>query len=450
MIHKLPSKSTIRSWLASPQAPLVTLCLLAIVGGVWIRSQALDYPGFMQLDEHHFVEAARAMLAGHPDPNDHPPLGKLLIAAVLSVSKDGPIAWRTSSLWFGFGSILLARTFAKRLFRDPRAGWLAGVFVAIDGFFIAYSRLALIDGVLVAMMLGAATLSLSDRRWSWITSGVVIGLAASVKFTGIVMLVPVALAIALRAGTFRRFATTMLAMCLAVVGAYWIVGTVAGTLGQVDQPWLYAWNDTRADVLNHLGTIGRAHPMTSRWYTWFLPETLVNFSFVLTRDGSIRMLSMLGNVLLWWSSPLCVGAGLVIGVRSAVRIARGKADDETSVRRPRRMAALYRLAVRVGRSMDALRSEPMRTWGLLFVFWITPLVPWMISDRDSYVYHYMPTYAFGLVAVAGWLSKAVARAPTWAIAVLGVIVAVSAFYAPLWGQLPVGYGGLDARLFLWR
>lgn len=375
------------------------------------------------------------MLEGHPDPNDHPPLGKLLIAAVLSVSKDGPLAWRTSSLWFGFGSILLARTFAKRLFGDPRAGWLAGVFVAIDGFFIAYSRLALIDGVLVAMMLGAATLSLSDRRWSWITSGVVIGLAASVKFTGIVMLLPVALAIALRAGTFRRFATTMLAIGFAVVAAYWIVGTVAGTLGHVEQPWLYAWTDTRADLLNHLGAIGRAHPMASRWYTWFLPETLVNFSFVLTRDGSVRMLSMLGNVLLWWSSPLCVGAGLAIGVRSAARIALGKADDEVSVRR---------------RIVDGLRSEPMRTWGLLFVFWIAPLVPWMISDRDSYAYHYMPTYAFGLVAVAGWLSKAVARKPTWAIAVLGVIVAVSAFYAPLWEQLPVGYGGLDARLFLWR
>lgn len=435
MIHKLPPKSTIRSWLVSPQAPLIVLCLLAVAGGIWIRSQALDYPRFMHLDEHHFVEAARALLEGRPDPNDHPPLGKLLIAAVLSVSKDGPIAWRTSSLVFGFGSILLARTFAKRLFDDPRAGWFAAVFVAIDGFFIAYSRVALIDGVLVAMMLGAATLALSDRRWSWITSGVVIGLAVSVKFTGIVMLVPVTLAIALRAGTSRRFATTMLAICGALVAAYWTVGTIAGTMGHVDQPWLYAWNDTRTDALNHLGTIGRAHPMTSRWYTWFLPETLVNFSFVLARDGSIRMLSMLGNVLLWWSAPLCVVAGVVAGVRSVVKRAMG--TDDAPSGRGRRLA-------------EALRSGPMRSWGLLFVFWITPLVPWMISDRDSYAYHYMPTYAFGLVAVAGWLSKAYARAPIWTIAALGLIVAVSAFYAPLCGQLPMGYGGLDARLFLWR
>src|SRR3954447_12118872 len=60
---------------AEPLLP--ALCLALVVAGPGLRCQHLMFPARLTFDEHHFVENARNSLAGRPDWNDHPPLGKL-------------------------------------------------------------------------------------------------------------------------------------------------------------------------------------------------------------------------------------------------------------------------------------------------------------------------------------------------------------------------------------
>ncbi|MFW5740510.1 MAG: phospholipid carrier-dependent glycosyltransferase, partial [Myxococcota bacterium] len=113
-------------------------------------------PAHLTFDEHHFVPNAQNYLAGKADTNDHPPLGKLLIASAIALFGDTAAIWRLPALLAGLLSIFLAYRLAARLFRDERAGWFAAVFVAVDGFFISYARTALLDGVLAMFMLASA------------------------------------------------------------------------------------------------------------------------------------------------------------------------------------------------------------------------------------------------------------------------------------------------------
>ena len=419
--------STARRRLSHPDLPLFTLVAVAVGAGAWLRIQHFDFPGG-GLDEGLFIGPAEQLAHGHPDTNDHPPLGKLLMAIPIALLGGGPASSRLAQLVIGLMTVPLAFFLGKKIFSDARAGCLAALFVAIDGPFIAYSRAALLDGMLVAAMMLALFCALSARPAGWLLAGLGAGMAASIKLSAAPLTVPIALAIAQRTGSLRRTALWVGLAALGCVVAYYCVGLIAGLAGHVPEPWLLAWTDTRSDVLRHVGMTGRHHPMNSRWYTWFVPKTVVTFSLVADRSGTARMMTMAGNPLLWWTVPLAVLAAALLALRGFFRaLAQGRS-----------------------RLLDGLRAPEMQSYGVLLFAWVAPLVPWMITDRDSYLYHYVPSYAFGLVALAGLLARLYRKRPMWVLAAVGAVVVVAGYYAAVWGHLPRSFADIDRRMFLWR
>ena len=88
-------------------------------------------------------------------------------------------------------------------------------------------------------------------------------------------------------------------------------------------------------------------------------------------------------------------------------------------------------------------------WTLLV--WAAPLAFWVPSLRDAYLYHYLPSYTFALVLLAGFCDRLYARHPLATLIGLCVVLEVSLFYAPLWSELPISEHALNARLFpIWR
>src|SRR5882672_2190962 len=160
--------------------PLLVSCVALVAFGLWIRVVNLGFPRSLTWDEHHFVENARNYIHHKHDWNDHPPLGKLLIAPWMLAFGDTSTSFRMSSLVFGLASIAIAGSFAARLFRDRRAGWLASAFIAADGFCIAFSKTALLDGVLTALMLLTVWLVMTARSPVRVAiAALVIGFAAN-------------------------------------------------------------------------------------------------------------------------------------------------------------------------------------------------------------------------------------------------------------------------------
>lgn len=97
----------------------------------------------------------------------HPPIGKLMIALGIGIGgQENAWAWRLTSAVLGTLAVLLVILCARKIFASNVFALIAGVLMAIDGVAIVHSRTALLDGVLMFWVLAAFYFILLDREQS--------------------------------------------------------------------------------------------------------------------------------------------------------------------------------------------------------------------------------------------------------------------------------------------
>lgn len=409
--------------------PLLVLAASLVVLGAGLRISYVEFPRVLTWDEHHFVENARNYIAHRHDWNDHPPLGKLVMVPWILAFGDSSLSWRLSPLVFGLVSVLLAYFIGTALYRDRRAGYLAAAFVAGDGFLISFSRTALLDGMLGTLTLATLLATLCARGpFGGVLVGVCVGLAANVKMSGFALGLPAALVLAARAPRLVSWKTffTLLGLAAAPL-TFTAVSALGLYLAREPHAPADVWRGALKLLTQHYGAQSFTHPLTSRWYTWGLPTRPVTMRYDPVGPRTVRALTTLGNLVLWWSATVAFVVGLYAAAAAALRVIRARS-----------------LRIHLGRGVRA---------GLVpLVFASAMLLPWIIGKRDSYIYHYLPSYACLLVLVAGVVSGVYRRARIVALGYTAVVFLVTVFYAPVWGQLPIGRSGFEARLFVprWR
>jgi dolichyl-phosphate-mannose-protein mannosyltransferase len=416
---------------------LVLGAMLAL--GVYLRLTDCQGPNALRWDEHHYINVAHAYLSRTYATDDHPPFGKLIITGAMRLLGDRPIGWRFASLVFGFINIGLAAWVAHVVWKTRRAALIAGAFVAADGFFIAYSRAALLDGMIVAFaMAGVATL-LSAKSWRRVVvAAVLLGGAGSFKLNGVTFICS---ALVICATTRRlRLYTPLVAVISA--GVFYLQHAAALALTGRSATIAAVIAENRKLIAHHLSyTI--VNPNSSHWYTWFLPWRPI----YLRRDvdpvsGAIKALLTLGNPLLWWGATAAVLAVAVVlvgvGARRLWPLLRDAAPSPAAGPPAPEGPVL------------AVESRAVALCWMLLV-WAAPLAFWVPNLRDAYLYHYLPSYTFALVLLAGLCDRLYARQPLATLIGLCAVLQVSLFYAPLWGELSISEHALNARLFpIWR
>jgi dolichyl-phosphate-mannose-protein mannosyltransferase len=432
----LPPKHSARSWW--PPQPIAALLGAMLLFGIFLRIHAYDYPSGFLFDEHHFVENARNYLHHKADWNDHPPLGKLIIAQSILALGDSSAGWRLPSLVFGFLTIILGGMATARLFKSARAGWLAAAFMSVDGFLIAYSRGALLDGFLACSLAAALLIvTLPVNLFTVLAAGLVAGFAASVKFSGVAVILPCVLMLVFaRASLKKRFAyATVFAVALVVV----YFAQYARGLALAEQAWgpLDVIRDTQRLLEHHAGLTDMKNPWVSGWITWFLPVRPVMLAHT-QQLGSVRILTSLGNIALWWSATLTLV--LIVGII----LARGIAWTLTP--EPGELTGIQE------RNSLAFVKANGRSILLLLAGCFGFLAPWILTHRDSYIYHYLPSYMSLLLLLAGFVDWLGRSRPRQFLLYVGVILLVAAWYAPLWSTLEIAPSAVPLRLFLesWR
>jgi dolichyl-phosphate-mannose-protein mannosyltransferase len=403
------------------------LLLLMIVGGVVLRVQNIGRPFEYGFDEPGWVGAARQYLLCQPDVAEccHPPLTKLLIDVGMVLCGDNPVGWRFMSLVLGIQSIVLAYFVASALFDDRRAGWLAAAFLAADGFFIAFSRDAFSEGMMACFVLWSMLAAVKARGWGGVlVSAVLVGLAGSIKWSGMAAGLPVCFAILLR----RRVPWYSLVCFLAVPIVHlvvWVIGLKM--LGRpADVGSVIAEIQHRKSL--HLNFPHGANPAESAWYSWFIAYHPI----VLNRShegGMARISSSVANpvLLIAWDACLlalaAVGAALVLRVR-AVR---------------ERWSTIF----------DA---EATRGILVLTVGFVSMMLLWMSGRIVSYWYHYLTPWAFGVTLLGGIVSRLDRRYPKSVFVFVAAVLAVFIYFAPVWAELPISVEAVNHRLIFpaWR
>ncbi|WP_258065887.1 dolichyl-phosphate-mannose--protein mannosyltransferase [Rathayibacter sp. AY2B5] len=213
--------------------PLLVVALAAV-----LRLWNLGHPRSLVFDETFYVKDAWTLWnlgfegawPENPDPGFaagdvdtftgapsfvvHPPLGKWIIGLGMGVfGADDSVGWRVATAVVGILAVALVIVIGRLLFRSTLLSSFAGLMLALDGHAIVMSRVSLLDGILMFVALCGVAAVLLDRRWadlqlarkvaagalpSWgpvlwwrpwlLAAGVLFGLAAGVKWTGVYFL----------------------------------------------------------------------------------------------------------------------------------------------------------------------------------------------------------------------------------------------------------------------
>lgn len=403
------------------------LLILMTVGGVVLRIQNVGYPFHFNFDENQFVGAAHQFLTCMPDASEccHPPLAKLIIGVGMVICGNNPWGWRFMPLVFGLQCIVLAFLIADALFKDRRAAWLAAAFVAVDGFYIAFSRVAFPEVILACLNLWALFAAITARSFLGVlTCAVLVGLAASVKWVGLFVGLPACFALLL----FRRVRWYTLAAFIVVPFvhlAVWMIGL--GLIGQPNDP-MAVWNEIRRRQSLHLGFPHGTNPIESSWYTW-----LVMYHPIIVKSTysglKARLASGVGNPLLWFTTDVCLLALPVLGTAWALRV------------------RCFR--ERWSRWFD---SDMNKGLAILGVAWLSMMLLWMSERIVTYWYHYMTPYGLALLMAAGMGSRLDRRLPRAMLVYVALVLAISAYLAPVWAEIPTSMTAVRQRLIfpLWR
>ena len=208
-------------------APTIVVLLAA-----FLRFWNLGYPHKLVFDETYYVKDAWTLshlgyesnwlndantafeggdptqFATAPSFVVHPPLGKWLISIGMNLfGPQNSWSWRIVCALFGVLAVVLLMLVAKLLMKSTLWAVVAGFLFAIDGHAIVLARTALLDNFLMFFVLLAFYFLLRDReaveielarrsadhawmgviwnRWWLIATGVALGAATAVKWSGL-------------------------------------------------------------------------------------------------------------------------------------------------------------------------------------------------------------------------------------------------------------------------
>jgi Dolichyl-phosphate-mannose--protein O-mannosyl transferase len=156
----------------------------------------------------------------------HPPLGKWLIASGMWLTgPEQSSGWRLTTAVLGILTVALLMLVANRLFKSVALSIAAGLLLALDNLAITMSRTALLDAsltfflllgfffllidqeksrVLIATAIKQSTNSVLWFRPWLILTGVTLGLASSIKWSGLYLLAGIGLYVVVSETLLRK------------------------------------------------------------------------------------------------------------------------------------------------------------------------------------------------------------------------------------------------------
>jgi len=288
-------------------------------------------------DETWYVPAARAWLKSgemlHPE---HPPLGKLIIAASLWLFGDNPLGWRAMSALFGAITLVAVYFWTLALIDDLGAALWAAALTFVNAILFVQARIAMLDIFLMAftsLALAFYTQSVKEPRPSRsllyaLASGLSLGLAGACKWSGFFLLFGL-IAIQSMIGVMRlwrvRFddprpsdfyapgalpawtpGTAFLALAVAPLSAYFLA-----YLPQIIHAGsIFEFVDSHERMFEVWAGHSADHLYKSLWYTWpFLWRPVWYLFEVKGRDAALWSADNPAKAIVGLANPVVVFAG---------------------------------------------------------------------------------------------------------------------------------------------
>lgn len=359
------------------------------------RLFALASPANEYFDEVYHTFTARIMVEGDPRAWEwwnthpegfayewtHPPFAKLIMATSMFVFGQSSFAWRLPAAVFGVGVIYLVYRIGREVFDSEEVGLIAAAIVSLDGLVLVMSRIGMNDIYLLFFSL-LTFLFFYKQKYFW--AALAFGFAISSKWSA-VWLLPL-LGITFLAYR-RRIVPQLLFFAVLPPLVYLANYLPMFTTGHGLDIW---WGMQKQMWWYHTG-LDAEHAYTSRWWSWPLNLRPV-WLYVNRVENTVANIYAMGNPIVLWG-----------GLISAVM-------------------AIYELFVR--------RSKAL---ALMIFGWLIFFLPWSLSPRIMFFYHYLPAIPF-LALVTAYVLR---QEPKLLKIFLAIGLVVFIYFYPHWTGITV-------------
>jgi predicted membrane-bound dolichyl-phosphate-mannose-protein mannosyltransferase len=373
---------------------------LLFIAAFVVRAAWIDTPPHTLIfDEAYYVNAARALLgwpipevapyAGSPvglDPNiEHPPLGKLVMAASMLVLGDNGLAWRIPSIVAGMSALGAVYLIVRAAGETAWFAILAVGILAFDNLTLVHSRIGTLDMLALAPILIAAWLAMRER---WAFAGIAVAVGMLVKLTAGFGGLALVLLLAARLVTTWRREHRLDAIDLRRGGALIVVSATVFVAGLWALDSMFTTFSSPVDHVRHMVSYGASlkepdrregacSGISSVPWQWPFNDCQINYlrvaTTVKTSDGesaTIPSIDVRGAL-----NPLLAGAIPI--------------------------AALFALAV-ASRGRNRLAA-----WAVAWAAanYLPYVVLSLVNHRVMYIYYFLPVVPALAIAVALLLSR---------------------------------------------
>ena len=312
----------------------------------------------------------------------HPPLAKLGMVAGMKIFGENSFGWRFPGAVLGTVSVFLIYLLGKHLFKDEAIGLLsAGVF-SLDGLPLVMSRIGMNDSYLLCFTLLSIYLFLRQKNF---LSALAFGLAIASKWSAI-WAIPILGIIWLKRK--KKFEVSNLWFLVLPFAIYLLAYLQMFLTGHDLSVW---WEMQKQMWWYHTG-LRATHPYTSQWWSWPL---LIRPIYLYTSDevsGMVARIYAFGNPFVFW-----------FGFFSII------------------MSFIFSFV------------ERNKKLGFIVFCYLIFFVPWALSPRIMFLYHYLPSIPF-LAIATGYILR---RNPKLIFAYLLICLFVFIYFFPHWAGLQV-------------
>jgi dolichyl-phosphate-mannose-protein mannosyltransferase len=427
-------------WLSEhPVFGVMAIALISFASRFW----NLDGTADVVFDEVYYPKFAQNYLRGEPLFDAHPPLAKYIIALGIQIFGYAPFGYRCMTALAGSLLPIVTYEFIWQLSNRRGFAWLTGCFVALDGLLLVESRFGLINiyillfGMLSQLCMVLA-LKRSRQRWFWVlATGFMLGASFSVKWTGLAYIVGL---VAIAGYAWSRYRQTLNA-------AQILIGLIVLPIAFYFVQWIPhlminperdIWELHRQIIGFHqnlgVGKTEPIHPYCSPWWSWVLLIRPVAYFFEMRPNSMVQFVLAMGNPFLYWLSAIALLICTTLLIASKLRFP------------PKLITQIL-----------AKEQSPMRSQLVWFMLYVTisfagHWLPWLLSKRCTFLYHYMPASVFAFAALAILVSL-MWRSPLQEIRMIGsgifVIFAIGfLFWLPIYIGLPISSGYLPMLMWL--
>ena len=304
--------------------------------GLALRLWNLDSPKGKIFDEIYYATNAESLLQKGVEIDSesglaqfivHPPTGKWLIASGIKLFGNNEFGWRFAAAIVGSISIILMYFTAKKLFNNKLLSVFAASLISLDGLHLVHSRIALLDIFLLFFIQIAVLAFLHSKYW---ISALTLGLACSVKWSGLYVLIALAfyvLILDIRKNCYlglqfpiREMARRNLLFRFLQFGIFpvfiyiaswfsWFITNTGWDRNYSSNPLFSLWH-YHSEILNFHTKLTDSHPYSANPWSWLIQGRPTSFFYETPKScggaSCSQEILALGTPILWWAATLAL------------------------------------------------------------------------------------------------------------------------------------------------